>query len=303
MLLKLVKDGNFMEKQLRVMFIGAHPDDCDIHCGGLALKYVQAGHQVKFVSATDGGGGHHILSPEQVIRRRKKETEAVTKLTGIEYDVWDITDGELVADLQTRKRMVREIRKFDPDIIVCNRPNDYHVDHRNCAMLVQDASYLLIVPNFCPDTPAMKKTPVIAYWYDNFQNPPFEADVAVAIDDVLDTKIELVACHESQLFEWLPYTKGRLDTVPEGREARIAWLHEPRVPRNAEPMNEQMLRENLIGSYSERRDAVPAAKYRQKLTERYGEEKGGKVLFAEAYALCEYGAPLTKELESVYFPL
>lgn len=292
-----------MNKQIRAMMIGAHPDDCDFRYGGLATKYVQAGHKVKFLAMCDGSGGHHILSSKEVAERRKGETQEIARLAGIEYDVWDIPDCELMADLETRKRLVHEIRKFNPDIIFCNRPNDYHVDHRNASLLVQDAAYLLIVPLFCPDVPAMKQTPVIMHSYDSFQNPPFQADVVVAIDDVLEKKIEMLACHESQMFEWLPYSKGILDQVPEGKEARIQWLHEPRIPRDRRPLDEQILRATLISDESEYREAVPAAKYRHKLIERYGEEKGKSVLFAEAFAVCEYGAPLTRENEGDYFPL
>ena len=282
-----------MEKKLKVMIIGAHPDDCDIHCGGLALKYVDAGHKVKFVSVTDGSGGHHVLSPKPIAERRKAETQEVAKLTGIAYDVWDIPDGETVADLEARKRMVREIRKFHPDIVVCNRPNDYHVDHRNVSLMVQDASYLLIVPNFCPDTPPMKKMPVIMHWYDRFQNPPFQPDVVVGIDEVVEKKFEMVACHESQLFEWLPFTNGVLDQVPEGKEARLAWLHQPRYDGTG----------TGGGTVSEQKEAIQADKFRQLLVELYGEEKGNAVRYAESYSLCEYGTQLTKEKINEYFPL
>lgn len=292
-----------MKKQIRAMMIGAHPDDCEFRYGGLVQKYVRLGHKVKFLSMCDGSGGHHIMEPAEVAARRKGEVQEVAKLAGIEYDVWDIPDCELIADLETRKRLVREIRKFNPDIVFSHRPNDYHADHRNAALLVQDASYLLIVPHFCPDVPAMKKTPVIMYCYDGFQNPPFQADVVVAIDDVLDRKIEMLACHESQLFEWLPYTNGILDQVPEGREERIEWLHGPRIPRDGQFCEKDILSAKSPIDESEYREAIPAIKYRKKLIERYGEEKGSTVLFAEAFAVCEYGSPLTTEIEMEYIPL
>lgn len=292
-----------MKKQIRAMMIGAHPDDCEFRYGGLVQKYVAAGHKVKFLSMCDGSGGHHIMEPAAIAARRKGEIQAVAKMVGIEYDVWDIPDCELNADLETRKRLVREIRQFNPDIIFSHRANDYHVDHRNAGLLVQDASYLLIVPHFCPDVPAMKKTPVIMHCFDKFQNPPFQADVVVPIDDELDRKIELLACHESQLFEWLPYTVGILDQVPEGKEARIAWLHEPRIPRDGNFDEEFVLNAKLLSDESEYREAVPAIKYRQKLIEQYGEEKGRAILFAEAFAVCEYGAALPKESIEDYFPL
>jgi LmbE family N-acetylglucosaminyl deacetylase len=288
-------------KQIRAMMIGAHPDDCDFRCGGLALQYAKAGHKVKFLAMCDGSGGHHIMEPAEIAARRKGETQEVAKLAGIEYDVWDVTDCELIASLENRKRLVREIREFNPDIIFCSRPNDYHADHRNASLLVQDASYLLIVPHFCPDVPAMKKTPVILYFYDHFQNPPFEADIAIRTDDVIEDKFRMLACHESQVFEWLPYTKGTLENVPSDPQERLEWLHEPRIPRDG-PLDVGMLKKNLIGAQSEYREAVSAVKYRDKLVERYGEEKGMGTYFAEAFAVCEYGTPLTPDNANVLFP-
>ncbi len=176
-----------MKKQIRAMMIGAHPDDCDFRCGGLALKYAQAGHKVKFLAMCDGSGGHHIMEPAEIAARRRGETQEVARIAGIEYDVWNVTDCELMADLETRKRLVREIRKFNPDIIFCSRPNDYHADHRNTAQLVQDASFLLTVPCICADTPYMEHMPVVLYWHDSFKKPyPCQPDVIVPIDDTLD---------------------------------------------------------------------------------------------------------------------
>ncbi len=283
-------------KQIRAMMIGAHPDDCDFRCGGLALKYANAGHKVKFLAMCNGCGGHHVLSPEETARRRRGESLAVAEFAHIEYDVWeDSPDCELYSDLSTRARLVREIRRFAPDIIFCSRPNDYHADHRHASILVQDASYLLTVPHYCPDVSAMRKMPVILYFYDHFQNPPFHADVAVSIDDVIDDKFKMLSLHESQMFEWLPYTKGTLEQVPATPEARLSWLHEPRVPRDGTPIDEALLSKNLIGAQSEYREAKPAVLHRDKLVERYG-EKGNQTLFAEVFEICEYGSPYSDEL-------
>jgi len=283
-------------KQIRAMMIGAHPDDCDFRCGGLALKYARAGHKVKFLAMCNGDGGHHILTSEEIAKRRRKESLAVAEFANIEYEVWeDSSDCVLYADLKTRARLVREIRKFNPDIIFCSRPNDYHADHRNASILVQDASYLLIVPHYCPDVPAMKQTPAILYFYDHFQNPPFKADIAVDIDDVIDDKFKMLSMHESQVYEWLPYTKGILNQVPAEPEKRLEWLHEPRIPRDGTPIDEDFLARNLIGLQSEYREAKPAVAHRDALIKRYG-EKGSKTLFAEVFGLCEYGGVYFDEL-------
>lgn len=289
-----------MEK--RIMMIGAHPDDCDFRCGGLALKYAAKGYKVKFLSAANGSGGHHLMTPEETVARRYQETQRVAELAGIEYDVWlDSEDCELMATLENRKRLVRDIRRFAPDLIICSRSNDYHADHRNISLLVQDASYLLIVPHFCPDVPAMKKTPVIMNFYDHFQNPPFEADVIIDIDDVIERKFQLMDCHVSQVYEWLPYTKGTLHEVPLDPQERFEWLHCPRIPRDGKHLDESILKKNLIGSQCEYREAVPTVKYRDLLIKRYGEQ-GKHTMFSEAFSVSEYGAPLTEELEKELFP-
>ena len=290
-----------MDKKLKVLMIGAHPDDNDICGGGLALKYAALGHSVRFLSVCNGCGGHHKMKPEEVAARRHGETQAVAALAGIEYDVWDIPDCEVMADLETRKRLINYIREFNPDIIFTHRTNDYHADHRNAAMLVQDASYLLTVPNLCPETPAMRFMPVIMYFRDRFKNPPFVPDMIVDIDDVIDKKYELWNCHVSQFYEWLPYTYGIENEVPEGEAERLEWLHQPRVPRDRpltlkalEPLKREMC-------HTEAKEAAYASLYRKLLVKRYG-KKGKKVIFAEAYETSEYGTQLTKENVDVLFP-
>ena len=90
-----------MEKKLKVLMIGAHPDDNDICGGGLAIKYARLGHTVRFLSVCNGCGGHHKMKPQEVAERRYGETQKVAALAGIEYDVWDIPDCEVMADLES----------------------------------------------------------------------------------------------------------------------------------------------------------------------------------------------------------
>ena len=280
--------------------IGAHLDDNDFRGGGTALKYLQNGHSVRFLSMCNGSGGHHKHTPAEIVARRYQESQAVAKLTGLEYDVWDVNDCELMADMDTRNRLVRYIREYAPDIIFTHRNNDYHADHRNAALLVQDASYLLIVPNYCPDAPAMKKMPVIMYFYDRFQHPMFTPDVAVAIDDVIDQKFEMLNCHVSQIYEWLPYTYGDLDEVPQGEKERLEWYRSPRVPRDR-MLSLEELQSQQFDRQTEYYDATQAAKYRDLLISRYGED-GKTVIFAEAFETSEYGTPLTHADRDILFP-
>lgn len=290
-----------MDKQLRVLMLGAHLDDNDFCGGGTALKYLKAGHKVQFLSMCNGCGGHHENSPQEIVARRYQEAQNVAKLTGIKYDVWeDVNDCEIMADLETRKRLTRYIREFSPDIIFTHRTNDYHADHRNAATLVQDASYLLIVPNFCPEVPAMKEMPVIMFFEDPFKAPPFIPDVVVSTDDVLDEKYQMYNCHVSQIYEWLPYTHGEIDKVPADKVERLEWYRSPRIPRD-KVLSMQELEKYKTKNHSEYREASAAAKYRDLIINRYG-KKGESVLFAEAFMLSEYGKMLDEENVKVLFP-
>lgn len=280
---------------MKILMIGAHQDDNEFRCGGLAYKYVKAGHEVRFLSMCNGCGGHHILTPEETSRVRYGESQTVAKLLGITYDVWDIDDCTLVADLETRRKLIRYIREFSPDIIIAHRPNDYHADHRASGQLVQDASYILTVPHECPDVPAMRYMPIIVYNEDSFTNPPFNADIVIDVDDAVDVKLKIADINVSQVYEWLPYTYG--ETVPEDKEERFQWLKGMDI--TADTTDEEVM--NAKRGYAVRY-AKTAARFRKELIEKYGEEKGAKVRYAEAYELCEYGTQITKEQLKEYFP-
>ena len=282
---------------MKILMIGAHQDDNEFRCGGLAHKYVKLGHDVTFLSVCNGCGGHHIMSPEETTATRAKESAAVARLLGITYDVWDIPDCNVVADLETCKRMIRYIRNISPDLIISHRTNDYHADHRTVGQLVQDASYLLTVPNECSDVPAMRFMPVIIYNEDKFKYPPFEADVVLDMDDEIDTKLKIADLNVSQVYEWLPYTKGELENVPEGKEERFEWLKGMNI--TSETTDEEVL--GAKSGYAVR-FAKTAARFRKELIERYGVEKGSKIRYAEAFEICEYGSPLTEELKNKLFP-
>jgi len=279
---------------MKILMIGAHQDDNEFCCGGLAHKYVKMGYEVRFLSLCNGCGGHHIMTPEETTARRAKESAAVAELLGIKYDVWDIDDCNLVADLQTRKRLIRYIREFNPDMIITHRPNDYMADHRAAGQLVQDASYLLTVPHECSDVPAMRFMPVILYNEDSFSNPDFRGDFVIDIDDVIDVKLQIANLNVSQVYEWLPYTYG--EEVPEGMEERVEWLKGMDI--TSETTDEEIMAAERGWGV---RFAKTAARFRKELIERYGIEKGKKIRYAEAFEVCEYGNPLTEEIKEKLF--
>jgi LmbE family N-acetylglucosaminyl deacetylase len=252
------------EGALNVIVFGAHPDDCDADAGGTAILFAQMGHRVKFVSLTNGDAGHYSMGGGELAKIRIAEAEEAGKRFGVEYTVMDNHDGELMPTLENRLKVIREIRKWNADIVIGPRTNDYHPDHRYTAILMQDAAYLVIVPNIAPDVPPLKKNPVFLYAEDRFQKPnPFEPDIAVNIDEVFDQKIYGLAAHESQHFDWLPWTSGRLDLVPEDEKSRL----------------------ELLAKW---RSFTPNASVKECLRKWYGEEVD-RVEHAEAFEICEYG--------------
>ena len=176
---------------MNVIIFGAHPDDCEVTAAGTAVKLVRAGHKVKFVSVTNGDKGHMTLTSAELAKIRYSEAQNAASKLRVDFDVLDIHDCFLQPTIEIRERLVGLIREFEADIVMGHRPFDYHPDHRNVGILLQDTAYLVMVPLFCPGTPPLRKNPVYMYLQDRFQDPePFRTDVIVPIDSVYDKKID-----------------------------------------------------------------------------------------------------------------
>ena len=266
--------------KLNILVIGAHPDDADLCAGGSAIQWADLGHNVKFLSLTNGDAGHQTLGGGPLAKQRRGEAQEVARRLGIaEYEVLDNHDGELVPSVNVRMQVIRRIRRWNADVVILPRPNDYHPDHRNTGLVVQDAAYMVIVPNVASDTPPLKDNPVFLYCQDRFQKPnPFEPTIAVSIDDVFDRKVEGLDAHVSQFYEWLPWTAHVDHLVPKDKKERKKWLANWRS-----------------------RKVTPAV--RSSLQKWYGEETGAKVVNAEAFELCEYGRQVNDDEIRVLFPM
>ena len=269
--------------KLRIIAFGAHPDDCEIRCGGTAILWSEAGHHVKFVSVTNGDIGHWGMAGGVLAQRRTTEVQQAARILGTTTEVLDIHDGELMPTLENRRTFTRLIRRWNADVVIGHRPNDYHPDHRYTGVLMQDSAYMVAVPFFCPDTPPLKRNPVFLFSYDRFQRPnPFRPDVVVAIDAVIERKVDGLVKMESQFIEG-----GAL-----GSEERA-----PKTPEETEARR-QRVRESF-----KRRFASVADRCRDKLIELYGKEAGKEIRYAEAFQVCEYGRqPTLAEIRRL-FPL
>ena len=270
-----------MSNQLRILIIGAHPDDCEFTAAGTAALWAKRGDKVCFVSVSNGDAGHHEMGGGRLAQRRHSEALAAAAIIGIEYVILDNHDGEILPSLTIRHQIIDLIRTFQPDLILSPRPNDYHPDHRYTAQLIQDAAYMVTVPNVRASVPNLMYNPVIAYVSDTFQKPtPFAPDVVVAIDTTVEAKVDMLACHVSQVYEWLPWNGGYLAEVPSEASARRSWLR----------------------NHLDQRLQRDAHTYRHKLITSYGVIHGATIKYAEAFEGCEYGAPLDATAIARLFP-
>ena len=267
------------DEKVRIIMIGAHPDDCDDDGGGTAALFAQMGYAVKFVAVTNGDAGHQLIGGPELAKRRLAEAKEAGKRLGVTYDVLDNHDGQLLPNLEVRIQIIKKIREWNADIVIAPRPNDYHPDHRYTGVLVQDAAYMVAVPNVAPETPALKKNPVFLYFQDRFLRPnTFRPDIAIDITSVFDKKVSGLDAHESQMYEWLPWIGHYADQVPKEKKDRIKWLAQSRT----QPIKPEV---------------------RTALEKWYGKEKAVSVKNAEAFEICEYGTQPDDEMIRKLFPM
>tara|TARA_B100000768_G_C11268693_1_gene372348 strand:+ start:66 stop:959 length:894 start_codon:yes stop_codon:yes gene_type:complete len=274
------------EKKLNIIAIGAHPDDCDSKFGGTAALFAKMGHNVKFLALTSGDAGHQSEGGGALGNRRREEAKNAGIALGIaEYQTLDNHDGELLPSLAVRHQVIRAIREWNADIVLGLRPNDYHPDHRNAGKVVVDASYMVIVPNVCPDTPPLSKNPLFLYMEDRFQKPyKHEPDVVIAIDETIELKIDGLHAHTSQMYEWLPWTNGgdaSVAKIPTSPKERRVWLAE-RTKRRSGNIN------------SDKQAA---------LIKWYGKNVAKTVKYIESFEVAEYGMQPTDEDLRAFFPM
>ncbi|HAV65609.1 MAG TPA: GlcNAc-PI de-N-acetylase [Verrucomicrobiales bacterium] len=267
--------------KLRIIAFGAHPDDCEIQAGGTAAMWAKKGHHVLFVSVTNGDIGHWREAGGPLAQRRKAEVGKAHKILGIQGVVLDIHDGELEPTLENRRTLTRLIRHWNADIVMGHRPNDYHPDHRYTGVLMQDAAYMVTVPFFCPDVPPMTKNPVFMYYADRFKKPnPFEPDMVVSIDPVMDQKLDALGVMISQFAEG--GANGNANLYPDDPAKQKA--------------RQLQVRENFS-----RRNQSIAAQHNERLKQWYPGDAASRVKHAEAFEVCEYGSqPDRAELKRLF---
>lgn len=269
--------------KLRIVVFGAHPDDAQYKAGGTAAKWAKLGHKVKLVSVTNGDIGHWQMAGGPLAQRRLAEVQRADAVIGATTEVYDIHDGELLPTLENRLKIIRTIREWQADVVIAHRPWDYHPDHRNVGVLMQDAAFMVTVPFICPDVPPLKKNPVFLFSSDGFKRPySFQADIAVSVDDVFDLK--LTAIHEMPSQHYEGGANGSEELV-----------------RSVPPASDEAGRKAWLRERWERRQGGEANRFRESLLKWYGPEQGAKVKYAEAFEICEYGRqPTDAEIRKLF---
>lgn len=267
--------------KLRIIAFGAHPDDCEIQTGGVSALWAKQGHHVLLVSVTNGDIGHWREAGGPLAKRRKAEVDAAHKILGVQGVVLDNHDGELEPTLENRRTLTRLIRLWNADLVLGPRTNDYHPDHRYTGVLVQDAAFMVTVPFFCPDVPAMQKNPVFMYYTDRFQKPaPSKPDIVISIDPVVEKKLDALGVMISQFAEG--GANGNASLYP------------------ADPAGQQRRRQQVRDNFS-RRFVGTVARFNHELATWYPGDAAGKVKHAEAFEICEYGSqPDKNELKRLF---
>lgn len=268
-------------RPLRIIAFGAHPDDAELKAGGVAALWASQGHQVKFVSMTNGDIGHFAQAGGPLAQRRTKEVLECATILGITTEVLDIHDGELMPTLENRRTVARLIRDWQADIVMGHRSYDYHADHRYTGVLLNDAAVIVAAPFFVPDTPPTPRNPVFLSYSDGFQDPkPFVPAVVVDIDASADKKWACISAMPSQFGDADSWQGRTRPDVPKGDAERKAYLLD----------------------LAKQRTAAVATQYRAQLVTRYGETRGGAVTYAEAFQLNQYGRQPSVEELSKMFP-
>ncbi|MGZ0147795.1 PIG-L deacetylase family protein [Kribbella sp. WER1] len=265
-----------MTHALKVLVVGAHPDEADMYAGGTSALLADAGHAVKYLSLTNGDAGHHALERGPLARRRAHEAVDAARLLGVlEYEIWEYHDGELEASIEVRRRVIAALRSWRADVVIAFHGEvPGHPDNRAAGRVVRDAVSFTSVPNVVPDSPALDRPPLCLLMPDYGSLEGHRHDVAVDVDPAIEAKLGACAAHATQFFEFAPYQRGLIDQVP--------------------PDGDWPARREFILTYWDEFMAV-GEDVRPALAKYYGEEHADAVRHAETFQLADYGRTVSDE--------
>jgi LmbE family N-acetylglucosaminyl deacetylase len=202
---------------VRVLAVGAHPDDLEILCGGTLARYVREGHDVVMCHASRGDRGSFVHTSEEIASIRDGEAKRAAEICGAEHATLGLSDGEVNAADPVQQRLMADlVRDSRPDVIITHAPNDYMGDHNEVSRLVFDCSFYATLPLYETRKPHHSTvTPI--YYMDTLMGLGFQPSEYVDVSDVIDTKAAMLAAHETQL-TWLRDHDG-VDVVEQMKAA------------------------------------------------------------------------------------
>lgn len=258
---------------LRVMVIFAHPDEGEIYTGGITALFTKMGHQVKFMSLTNGDAGHYSMKPADLAKMRYQEAMESKKILSLgDYEVLDYHDQFLKNNKETQDKVIKSIQAWNPDIVFTYyAAKGGHIDNMTAGYIVRDAAPRL----------QMTKMPVFVYMRDFFTiNFSYVPDFAIGIDSVWQTKLAACSAMRSQVMDAIPHSMGILEEV------------------RADPAKQkELIYQNTYPYSSVTNVNMPA------LEKWYGHEGASKIRFAEAFEIAEFGHQPTETEMQTLFPM
>ena len=263
----------FAQHPLRVMVIFAHPDEGEIYAGGVTALYTKMGHEVKFMSLTNGDAGHFSMKPEDLAERRYKEAMRAKEILGLSaYEILSYHDGVLKNEEEVQNKVTESIEAWNADVVFTFYPaKGGHNDNMNAGWIVRKASKKL----------DREELPVFIYMRD-FHTVSFSyiPDIAINIDEVWETKLASCRAHESQVVEYNPEAEGVLDEVLASKKKQDDFLF-----HNTSPFS--LVRpDNLLA-----------------LEKWYGKEMAQNVTFVEEFEIAEFGRQINDQEVFELFPM
>ena len=184
--------------KLDILAFGAHPDDVELGCSGTIAKEISLGKKVGIVDLTRGE-----LGTRGSVEIRNSEAAKASKILGVSVRAnLDMRDGFFVNDETHQLKIIQMIRKYQPEIVLCNAIDDRHIDHGKGSKLVSDACFLsglrMIETNLNGEKQSAWR-PKLVYHYIQWKN--IEPDFVVDITDFIDVKTEAILAYGSQFYD------------------------------------------------------------------------------------------------------
>lgn len=187
---------------MKVLAVGAHPDDLELLCGGTLARYAAGGHEIFMANVAKGDMGSLVMGPAETAATRLKEAQSSAAIIGARHETLGVPDGHVRAsDPDQQAQLIDLVRRAQPDVIITHSPNDYMGDHNEVSKLVFDCSYFATLPHLRTGTQqAARLTPM--FFMETVSGLGFNPTHFVDITAVFEQKRQMLSSHRSQ-HAWL----------------------------------------------------------------------------------------------------